>query len=200
MNRSVTYTQSVMALFLVSGFSCVAAAQDAGTNVPTQPTTQTPSALQPQSLTMELAPGPPAVLAPSNEPVIDAATTRKTLPNRPLLVTGFLVLGLSYSGAAIVGAISDRDADKKLYYPVVGPWLDINHRGCADDPCSNNQVNRWLIGGDGVIQAIGAASMLLSLVVPEKTTRNWYLIGNNKVIVAPQIASTSMGLSAAGVF
>jgi hypothetical protein len=136
----------------------------------------------------------------SNEPTIDASTTRKTLPNKPLLVTGTVLLGGTYAASAIVAALSDRDADKKLYYPVAGPWLDLNHRGCDTNPCANNKLDRVLLVGDGILQGIGAFGMLLSLVVPEKTTRSWYLIGNNEFVVAPSLAPCMTGLSAAGTF
>ena len=201
MTRTIPYRQCVASFALVSAIAGAATAQEAGTNVPTQPPTQTPSSLQPQTAaTFDVGSPAPAMMAPSNEPVIDAATTQRSFPNRPLLVTGILVLGASYGGAVIVGAISDREADKKLYYPVVGPWMDLRHRGCADNPCDNNTFNRFLIGADGVIQAVGAVSILLSLVLPEKTTRTWYLIGNKDVVVMPQVGYSTLGLAARGAF
>jgi len=136
----------------------------------------------------------------AQEPVIDAATTRKTIPNRPLLITGTLVLGASYGTAVVVAAVSDRPADDKLYYPVVGPWMDIAHRGCSEDPCENNDLDRVLIAADGVAQGLGALGMVLSLVIPEKTTRTWYLIGNKDLIVFPRLGGGMTGLGAVGQF
>jgi hypothetical protein len=144
---------------------------------------------------MPATPGPLA-----QEPVIDAETTSKSVPNRPLLVTGALLLGASYAPAAIIAATSDRSADDKLYYPVAGPWLDLNHRGCAADPCDNRDLNRGLLIADGVVQGVGALGVLLSLVLPETTTRHWYLIGNRDVVVTPQVAGSQVGLHAIGRF
>lgn len=199
MNTAIAYGQCV-AFALVSGFSGIARAQEPGTNVPTQPSMETPITLQPATSPSDLGSPAPVVIAPPDEPVIDADSTRRTYPNRPLLVTGLVVLAASYGAGALVGALTDRPADDKLYYPVVGPWLDLRHRGCAADPCSNNRLDRVLIGGDGVLQAIGAAGVLLSLVVPEKTTRQWYLIGNEQVLVAPQFSASSLGLGVVGEF
>jgi hypothetical protein len=180
------------------------AQQAPGTNVATPPPSQTPPSL---TMSSGLAAdtsyvGAPAVTGPTlaQEPVIDAETTRHTFPNRPLLVTGVLLLGVSYAPAAVIAATSDREADEKLYYPVAGPWLDLNHRGCAANPCDNNDLNRGLLVADGIVQGAGALGVLLSLVLPEKTTRHWYLIGNRDVVVAPQVGSSLLGLGAVGRF
>ena len=206
MNKSCLYSlRSACSLALICSFSSYAAAQsqqEPGTSVPTPPPTPTPGALGFQDPALGIAPAPQgaAVAASSDEPVIDASSTRSTFPNKPLLVTGLVVLGGSYGASAIVGAISDREADDKLFYPVVGPWLDLNHRGCAADPCSNRDMDRVLLVGDGILQGIGALSILLSAVVPEKTTRNWYLIGNDDVVVSPGFGRHLAGLTALGRF
>jgi hypothetical protein len=180
------------------------AQQSPGTNVPTPPPGQTPISLT-TSPALGVDSSSPAGVAASSptlaqEPVIDAETTSKSIPNRPLLVTGVLLLGLSYAPAAVVAATSDREADEKLYYPVAGPWLDLNHRGCAANPCANNDLHRGLLVADGIVQGAGALGVLLSLVLPEKTTRHWYLIGNRDVVVAPQVGGSLVGLRAVGQF
>jgi hypothetical protein len=181
----------------------LASAQQApGTNVATPPPSQTPVPLTATpgisiDSNAAVSAAPPTLAA---EPVIDASTTSRSVPNRPLLVTGFLLLAASYAPAAIVAATSDREADEKLYYPVAGPWLDLNHRGCAADPCDNKDFNRGLLVADGIVQGAGALGVLLSLVVPEKTTRHWYLIGNRDVLVAPQLNASLVGLRAVGQF
>lgn len=176
-----------------------ARAQDPGSNVPTPPPAPTPPVLTVQSATPD-----PLTTAPvtpiTSEPVIDASTSRKTLPNKPLLLTGTLLLGATYAASAVVAATSDRTADDKLYYPVAGPWLDLNHRGCSAVACEHNTRDRALLVGDGILQGVGALGMLLSLMIPEKTTRSWYLIGNREVVVVPSLASSMTGLSAVGTF
>lgn len=193
------------AFALMMTIPALASAQQApGTNVATPPPSQTPVPLTTSpAFAMDSNPtGVSAVTAPSlaEEPVIDAETTSKSVPNRPLFVTGIVLLGASYGAAAVVGAVSDREADDKLYYPVVGPWMDLNHRGCAANPCDNNDLDRGLLVADGIIQGVGALGVLLSLVVPEKTTRHWYLIGNRDIVVAPQVGSSQVGLRAVGQF
>jgi len=193
---------SALALMMAT-FSGLANAQQApGTNVATPPPSQTPIPLTASpgfsvDSNAAVSAAPPSLAA---EPVIDTQTTSRSVPNRPLMVTGFLLLAASYAPAAIVAATSDREADEKLYYPVAGPWLDLNHRGCAADPCDNKDLNRGLLVADGIVQGAGALGLLLSLVIPEKTTRHWYLIGNRDVLVAPQLGGSLVGLRAIGQF
>lgn len=192
------------AFALAMAIPSLASAQQApGTNVATPPPSQTPiplTASPGMGVDGNFAAPPAAGPTLAEEPVIDAETTSKSVPNRPLLITGFALLALSYAPAAVIAATSDRDADEKLYYPVAGPWLDLNHRGCAANPCDNNDLNRGLLVADGIVQGAGALGVLLSLVLPEKTTRHWYLIGNRNVVVAPQVGSSLMGLHAVGTF
>ena len=129
---------------------------------------------------------------------LDREVERKTWPNVPLLVTGLVLFGGSYGASAIVGAASDRKADDKLFIPVVGPWLDLHQRDCDANPCSHEGLNKALLIGDGVLQGVGALGMVLSLVIPQSTTRNWYLIGNESVTFTPQVANP--GVIATGRF
>jgi hypothetical protein len=96
---------------------------------------------------------------------------------------------------------SDRDADEKLFIPVVGPWLDLQHRGCSTNPCTSNKtLYKALLVGDGILQGVGAVGMLLSLVIPQDTERHWYLIGDEDLVVAPQFGNATLGVGAAGRF
>lgn len=204
MTRTAISTLRTGAFALILATPGLASAQqEPGTNMATPPPSETPIALttSPGAYGMQNT-GVAAASSPSlaAEPVIDTQTTRKTFPNRPLLVTSFVLLAAAYAPAVVVAATSDREADDKLYYPVAGPWLDLNHRGCAANPCANNNRDRALLVADGIVQGAGALGLLLSLVIPEKTTRHWYLIGNNDVVVAPQVGSSLVGLRAVGQF
>ena len=179
--------------------SANAAAEEPGTNVATPPPAPTPTALATPGAPLEVSPVPGTVSS-SNEPVIDSVTTRNTLPNRPLMITGAIVFGGTYGASAIVAATSEREADQKLYYPVAGPWMDLADRGCDTNPCSRKALDTALLVGDGVLQGLGALSLLLSVMIPETKTRNWYLIGDQELIVAPQVGSRLTGLVAAGSF
>lgn len=121
-------------------------------------------------------------------------------PNRPMLITGLVVLGGTYGASAIVGAASDRKADDRLFIPVVGPWLDLKDRDCDVNACSHETLNKALLIGDGALQGLGAITLVLSLVIPESTKKPWYLIGDEKLSVAPQVGSAVSGFSAFGRF
>lgn len=134
------------------------------------------------------------------EPVIDTTLHGSTLPNKPLLITGLVVLGGSYGASVVGAAISDRDSDDKLYYPVVGPWMALQDRDCTADPCSRKTLDTTLLIGSGVLQGLGALSVLMSLFVPEDTTHKWYLIGSDDVTVAPMVSGAGVGATAFGKF
>lgn len=136
----------------------------------------------------------------SGEPTIDTATTQSSLPNTPLLVTGLVVFGGSYGASVIVGGLSDRDADKNLYYPLVGPWMDLNQRDCDTNYCGHETRDNVLLISDGIVQGLGALSLLLSVMIPEETTKHWYLIGNQDILVVPRVDNATLGLGAVGRF
>lgn len=123
-----------------------------------------------------------------------------TWPNRPLLITGSVLLVGSYGASAIVAAASDRKADDKLFIPVVGPWLDLKDRDCDVNRCSHETLNKALLIGDGALQGAGALMMLLSLAIPESKEKPWYLIGDEKLNVMPQVGTATTGLQAHGRF
>lgn len=107
------------------------------------------------------------------EPSRRAETTRTdrvetTGPNRKLLSSGAWTLGLSYAPALVVAIKSERRGDDYLYYPVVGPWLDLAHRKCAT--CGDDNLNQALLVTDGVFQGIGALSILGAFLLPERHT------------------------------
>jgi hypothetical protein len=108
----------------------------------------------------------------------EPTTETKSPINRPLLLTSFLLLGGTYAASAIDAAESGRPSDHKyLYYPVVGPWLDLANRNCEARPCGGETGNKALLILDGVGQGLGALGMITSLFIPEKTTKNWKLRG-----------------------
>lgn len=124
----------------------------------------------------------------------------RSWPNRPMLITGGVLFGGTYAASVIVGAASDREADEKLYLPVVGPWLDLRERDCDVNECNNETLNKALLITDGALQGVGVLAIVLSLVIPETTETPWYLIGNSELFVAPQVGSATTGLTAVGRF
>jgi hypothetical protein len=164
-----------------------------------QPTTTTPAQTQPaqptqpaqqtqpvQSVTVQPPAQPQPVVVqppvstttttamPYTPPGSERYTERRIAhrPNRPLLTTGASIFVLTYGASVISGIISDRDADKKLFIPVVGPWLDLGQRDCnVATPCGTNEdVAKAFIITSGVVQGVGVLMALGSFLIPETTT------------------------------
>ncbi len=186
MKNQLTLT-SVLALAACSAFSVRAAAQE--TAAPVEPL--------PASAASPASP-PPSSMPLAEQPRADVF--ERSWPNRPMLITGGVLLGGTYVASVIVGAVSDREADKKLYYPVVGPWVDLKNRDCEVNACGSDTFNKALIIGSGALQGAGAVLMVLGLVIPESTEKPWYLIGGERLHVTPQVGVLSTGLTASGRF
>ena len=113
----------------------------------------------------------------------------------------FVVFGGSYAASAVIGGMSDREDDKKLVYPVAGPWMDLANRDCVANTCSREDLNKGLLIADGIVQGVGALGVLLSFVLPEKSTRKWYLIGQDGTHLTPmKMGYAGFGLGAYGKF
>lgn len=138
-----------------------------------------------------------------NAPTDLPAPSTRSWVNRPLLITSTLVLVGSYVPATVVAFTSDRPSDQtNLYYPVVGPWLDLANRDCSNRPCPDGDaLGKVLLIADGIGQGLGALGVVTSFFLPNKVTRNWYLVGGEKFHAAPtHIGTGGYGLSAAGSF
>ncbi len=169
-------------------WASVAAADDPPSNVVTSTSQMPPDQNRPEIRTSQ----------PSDLPAAD--TVRWV--NRPLLITSSVLLVATYVPAAVIGYTSDRPSDQNnLYYPVVGPWMDLANRNCDTRPCGRDGVAKALLVLDGIGQGLGALGVITSFFLPDKVTHNWYLIGNNNVHVAPtHVGATGYGIGAAGVF
>jgi hypothetical protein len=125
------------------------------------------------------APGPHAVgtttttaapYAPPGERFAERTIERS--PNRPLLGTGTGLFLMSYAPAAVIGAMSSRDDDRRLLIPVAGPWMDLEQRQCgARNRCPPDEdMNKALLVASGIVQGAGVLMILGGLIVPETTT------------------------------
>ena len=149
------------------------------TTIPAQPGSQ-PAQVSPQPQPLGVAPvqvqPPPArsmttttaaTYSPSGERH-ESTTDRRA--NRALLWTGSGTFMLSYGASVIAGAVSGRDEDKKLFIPLVGPWIDLSERNCDARDCGSREgVNKALIATSGVFQSIGVLFAVGSLIIPERT-------------------------------
>jgi hypothetical protein len=122
--------------------------------------------------------------------------------NRPLLVTSAIVLVGAYVPMAAVAYTSDRPSDQtNLYYPIVGPWMNLADRQCDVRACENEGLNKAMLVVDGVAQGIGALGVVASFFLPGKATRHWFLIGDSTLRVAPsKVGVGGYGLGAVGTF
>jgi len=106
----------------------------------------------------------------------------------------------------IGGAVSDRDEDKRLFIPVVGPWLDLGQRDCnSGNPCGGNEdLAKAMIISSGVAQGAGVLLALSSLVIPESTSvterTTTAKVVKPKVNVAPVSFAAGAGIGAVGRF
>lgn len=161
-------------------------------------------------------PAPVVVQQPASTTTTTAApyyppgsdTSERTIerrPNRSLLSTGVGIFVISYGASAVAGAISDRESDKNLFIPVVGPWMDLADRNCAtSQSCGNREdINKAMIITSGVVQGAGVLMALSSLLIPEKTTVT-ETRGSAKtkpsVAVSPISFGAGAGLGAIGRF
>lgn len=123
-------------------------------------------------------------------------------PNRPMLFTGLGILTATYGASVIVGASSDKDVDKRLYIPVVGPWLDLGQRDCGLGDCGQTEDwNQALLIGSGVLQGVGTVLTVASLFAREETDRpaNWRSASAQPAKPAkPTIQITPMSMRAGG--
>jgi hypothetical protein len=128
--------------------------------------------------------------AASVQPTLRTETNRMAWPNKPLLATGATVFGVAYLPAIVGGALSDADRRKDLYIPIAGPWLMLT-RGEEE-----TRGVKTLLVLDGVAQGLGVLMLVSSLFVPERATKQWYLIGANHTLLAPSRVGSGYGLGA----
>jgi hypothetical protein len=88
-----------------------------------------------------------------------------------VLTSGVVTFGLGYAAALMVASTSHHAGDNRLYVPLLGPWLDLSSRGgcpVSVQSCDGETTNKVLLVGDGLIQAIGVATILSGLMSPSR--------------------------------
>ena len=112
-----------------------------------------------------------------------------------MFTTGAIVFGAAYGASVIAAASSDSNNDRgnrRLYVPVVGPWLALNDRGSCDitrSSCDHETTAKVLLIADGVFQAAGIIGMLDGVFQPSShrvIARSAKL--DTKVHVTPTVA------------
>ena len=88
-----------------------------------------------------------------------------------LLSTGIGLLVIGYGSSVVAGAVSNRDEDKNLFIPVVGPWMDLADRDCGSRGCGGNEdLAKAMIVTSGIVQGAGVLLGIGSLIIPETTS------------------------------
>jgi hypothetical protein len=121
----------------------------------------------------------------------------KRTPNKAVLITGGALLVGTYATTAALTAANGPTADKDLYIPVVGPWINIADRGSDR---SHETRDILLIAGSGVLQGVGAVLAVSSFFIPEKVPAARINAGNVKMQVTPTAGPGAGGIGAIGTF
>jgi hypothetical protein len=169
-------------------------------------TVVTTPAAPPPTTVVETAPAAPppqqqtivATAPPARESVVAGG------PNAMLFKSGLFVFGIPYGASVVVAATSDRDEDKNLFVPVVGPWMDFGSRhdcGNLGQPsCTGETAVKVLLAADGIFQAIGAIELVSAFLVPDSRYVATKEQGPHIMMAPGRVGSTGYGLAAAGTF
>ncbi|HLK37912.1 MAG TPA: hypothetical protein VKU41_14220 [Polyangiaceae bacterium] len=146
-------------------------------------------------------------LAPPVAPVVTEKTTSEaTGPSMAMVGSGVVIFGVSYLPVVVVGATSGLEADHTLFVPIAGPWIDFAQRpGCSPAAqCNGENTDRVLLAVDGVLQGVGALTIvggLLTTAHETTTVRTARALDAPKLRLAPaRLASGAYGVVAAGAF
>jgi hypothetical protein len=122
-------------------------------------------------------------------------------PNRALLWSGVVALGIPYTASVVVASESSRTGDAALFIPIAGPWVDLVQRsGCpvALTTCNGETFNKVLLVGDGLLQGVGAIAILSSFFVREHRHRTNASVP--QLHFAPMSVRAGSGLAVLGTF
>jgi hypothetical protein len=172
------------------------------------PPPQTTVVQQPQPAQTVVTQPQPAVVAqpPSQQTVVVPERERASTgggPNPTLLTSGLFVFGVPYGISVVVAAESDRDGDKNLFVPVVGPWLAYANEGTChanDLACGRTTGTKVLLAADGIFQAIGAVELVAAFMVPAPRAVASSPREKHVMVAPSRIGPNGYGISAAGSF
>lgn len=177
-----------------------ALAQDAPN---TNTVTVTPAPAQPAQPVVVQPTAAPAedkvVVVPSPQQAAQGQETT-TVTNSSVITTGVVTFGIAYGVAAIAASSSDRDSDKRMYVPLLGPWLAMADRSdcnVADSNCDNETTDKVLMAIDGVFQAAGVLTAVYGVMSPVTVTHS---TTTAKVVPMHMGEGHSAGFGLAGTF
>jgi len=156
------------------------------------------AALSPAASAQEAAPPPASVTTQDT-------TSEATGPSMAMVGSGVGIFALSYIPAAVVGATSGLNADRTLFVPLAGPWIDLTQRPDCSPASSCNAENtaKVLIITDGVFQALGALTIVggfLTTAHETKTVQSTAKLRPTLHISPAQLGNGGYGVAALGTF
>ncbi len=119
------------------------------------------------------------------------------VPNGELISTGVVVLGGTYTASALAATMSRNPADKRLYVPLAGPWMDLAARADGERDSRSETVEKALLVADGVLQGVGTLQILGGFMFP--TARTVAKPRGAEVHVMPSVGRIN-GIQASGTF
>jgi hypothetical protein len=148
--------------------------------------------------TVQVAPAPATVTT-------QETTSQATGPSWAMVGSGAAIFGASYLTVVVVGATSGLNADRTLFVPIAGPWVDLTQRpGCpASGSCSAETTNKVLLVADGISQAIGALTIVGGFLTTAHRTKTVTRTADLRptVRLSPaQLGNGGYGMMALGTF
>ncbi len=139
-----------------------------------------------------------AVPARAQDELPPTGAERGPKPNSAMLITGSALFVGPYAASVIVGATSGNDADRNLFIPLVGPFIDIGQRNACSGGCAGSErfIQATLVA-NAAAQIIGVGLVVASYFVPEKEKT---VAETKRVLVVPMGTLGGGGVAAVGKF
>jgi hypothetical protein len=132
-------------------------------------------------------------------------TSQATGPSLWMVGSGLTIFAFAYIPSVVVGATSGLAADRTLFVPIAGPWIDLTQRpGCSPaSTCNAENSAKVMLVVDGVFQAIGVLTVLGGFLntAHDTTTVQRSASLRPTVRVSPaQMGTAGYGMVALGTF
>ncbi len=129
--------------------------------------------------------------------------TEARSPSAGLITTGLVVFGVTYGASVIAASSSDLAADRRLYVPVLGPWLNLGDRpacGIENQSCDRETTKKVLLVADGIFQAAGVVAVLSGILTSHRDRATTTRTTSSLHVVPTSLAQGSPGVVAFGRF
>jgi hypothetical protein len=147
--------------------------------------------------TVQVAPAPAQVVTTQE------TTSQATGPSWAMVGSGVAIFGLSYVPAVVVGGASGLNADRALFVPLAGPWIDLTQRpGCpVGTSCNAETTDKVLLVVDGIFQGIGALTIVGGFLTTAHRTKTVTRSADLTLRLSPtQLGNGGYGMMALGTF